>query len=160
MNFFSFLTQNCVAVVAVCAHSTQFHHDSDDFRLQFDDYFIVLQGRCNDRRDGRKEQRWLWAHLQQLTYQARQLLTITNTRATSAELALTPYVMVDKTGTATLRLAERTLDTAHITLYYIYLYFHHQQPRPRCGRESKAGDQSHLCHTAEGKRDVEEWWRN
>lgn len=39
MNFFSFLTQNCVTVVAVCAHSTQFHHDGDDFRLQFDDYF-------------------------------------------------------------------------------------------------------------------------
>lgn len=60
-------------------------------------------------------------------------------------------VMVGKTDTATLRLAERTLGTARITLYYIYLYFRHQQPRPRYQQEPKAGSQSHLCHTAEGK---------
>lgn len=73
---------------------------------------------------------------------------------------LTPSVMVGKTGTATLRLAERTSGAARITLYYIYLYFRYQQPRPRCGRESKAGGQSHLCHTAEGKWDMEGWLQN
>lgn len=69
-------------------------------------------------------------------------------------------VMVDKTGAATWRLAERTSGAARIALYYIYLYFHHQQPRPRCGRESKAGGQSHLFHTAEGKWDMEGWLQN
>lgn len=76
-------------------------------------------------------------------------------RATSAEISLTLSVMVGKTGAATWRLAERTFSAARITLYYTYLYFYHQQPRPRCGRESKAGSQSHLCHAAEGKGDAE-----
>lgn len=53
------------------------------------------------------------------------------------------------------------LRSAHrIVLYYIYFHFYHQQSRPRCGRESKAGNQSHFCHTAEGKWDAEGWWRN
>lgn len=155
MNFFSLLTQNCVAEVAVCAHSTQFHQGRDDFRTRINIFLIVLQWRCNDRRDGRKEQRWLWAHLQQLTHQARRLLTIINTRAAGAEMTFMPSVMVGKTGTATLRLAERTSGAARITLYYIYLYFRYQQPRPRCGRESKAGDQSYPCHTGEGKGDAD-----
>lgn len=155
MNFFSLLTQNCVTKVAVCAHSTQFHQGRDDFRTRINIFLIVLQWRCNDRRDGRKEQRWLWAHLQQLTHQAWPLLTIINTRAAGAEMTFMPSVMVGKTGAATWRLAERTFSAACITLYHIHLYFHHQQSRPRRRREPKDGSQSHLYHTAEGKGDVE-----
>lgn len=41
----------------------------------------------------------------------------------------------------------------NIVLHILILY--HQQPRPRCRREPKAGSQSHLCHAAEGKGDAE-----
>ena len=101
LNFFSLLTQNCVAEVAVCAHSTQFHQGRDDFQRAFSVFSIVLKWRGNDGRDGQKEQRWLWGHLQQLTHQARRLLTIINTSAAGAEMTLMPSVMVGKTGRAT-----------------------------------------------------------
>lgn len=79
------------------------------------------------------------------------MLTITNTRAASAEISLTPSVMVSKMDIATWRLAERAFCAVRITLYYTYLYFYHQQSRPRFWREPMAGSQSHLCHTAERK---------
>lgn len=101
LNFFSLLTQNRVCEVAVCVHSTQFHQGRDDFQRAFNVFLIVLQWRGNDRRDGQKEQRWLWGHLQQLTHQPRRLLTIINTRAAGAEMTLMPSVLVGKTDTAT-----------------------------------------------------------
>ena len=101
LNFFSLLTQNRVCEVAVCVHSTQFHQGRDDFQRAFNVFLIVLQWRGNDRGDRQKEQRWLWGNLQQLTHQARRLLTIINTRATGAEMTLMPSVMVSKTDTAT-----------------------------------------------------------
>lgn len=121
------------------------------FRRAFIVFLIVLQWRCNDGRDGQKGQRWPLWHLQQLTHQAQRLLTIINTRAAGTEMTVMPSVMVGKTGTATWQLAERTFRVARITLYYKYLNIYRQQPRPRLRRESKAGSQSHLCHTAEGK---------
>lgn len=101
LELFSLLTQNCVAEVAVCVHSTQFHQGRDGFQTCIHCFLIVLQWRCNDGRDGQKGQRWPLWHLQQLTHQARRLLTIINTRAAGAEMTLMPSVMVGKTGAAT-----------------------------------------------------------
>ena len=101
LELFSLLTQNCVAGIAVCVHSTQFHQGRDDFQRAFSVFLIALQWRGNDGRDGQKEQRWLWGHLQQLTHQTRRLLTIANTRAAGAEMTVMPSVMVGKTGAAT-----------------------------------------------------------
>lgn len=39
LNFFSLLTQNCVAEVAVCVHSTQFHQGRDDFQTCIQCFF-------------------------------------------------------------------------------------------------------------------------
>lgn len=72
-------------------------------------------------------------------------------------MTVMPSVMVGKTGAATWRLAECTFCAARIALYYIYFHFYHQQPHPGLRRESKTGSQNYLCHTAEGKEDVERW---